>query len=83
MNGWLADAIGLIGSAVLVFGYAYSNVARPVNFVIFNAANLVGAILLTVSLSVHFNLASFLLEIVWGALALFGLLKAWWSKRAA
>ena len=76
MNGTLADVIGLIGSAVLVFGYAYSNLATRVNFVLFNAANLVGAVLLGISLTVHFNLASMLLEIVWGAIALFGLAKA-------
>ena len=83
MSGWVANAIGLVGSAVLVFGYAYSNVARPMNFVLFNAANLAGAILLTVSLTVHFNLASFLLEIVWGGIALFGLIKAWRGKAEA
>lgn len=83
MNGTLADIVGLLGSAVLVFGYAYSNIAKPVNFVLFNAANLVGAVLLGASLTVHLNLASFLLEIVWGAIALFGLGKAWLARGRA
>lgn len=76
MTSWLADAVGLAGSAVLVAGYAYSNMAARVNFVLFNALNLVGALLLFISLCVHFNLASMLLEIVWSGIALFGLVKA-------
>lgn len=80
MSPWLADAVGLVGSAVLVAGYAYSNMAARVNFALFNALNLVGALLLMVSLSVHFNLASMLLEIVWSAIALLGLAKALRSR---
>ena len=80
MSSWLANAIGLIGSAILVAGYAYSNMAARVNFALFNVLNLVGALLLIVSLSVHFNLASMLLEIVWSAIALLGLAKALRSR---
>lgn len=80
MNGTLADIVGLMGSTVLVAGYLYSNIAKPVNFVLFNLLNLVGAVLLGTSLLVHWNLASFLLEIVWGAIALFGLGKAWLQR---
>ena len=81
MNGTLANAVGLLGDALLVTGYLYSNVAKPMNFLLFNLANLLGAILLGSSLTVHFNLASFLLEIVWGGIALFGLGKAWHARR--
>lgn len=76
MNPVLADAVGLVGSAVLVAGYAYSNMASRVNFVLFNALNLIGALLLLISLTVHFNLASMLLEVVWSGIALLGLVKA-------
>lgn len=76
MNPALADAIGIAGGVVLVAGYAYSNMAARVNFALFNALNLIGALLLIVSLLVHFNLASMLLEIVWAAIALLGLVKA-------
>ncbi len=81
MNGTLADIVGLMGSAVLVAGYLYSNLAKPVNFVLFNLLNLVGAILLGISLTVHVNVASLVLEIVWGAIALFGLGRAWSQRR--
>ncbi|MET0371564.1 MAG: hypothetical protein ABW039_09330 [Sphingobium sp.] len=69
----LANIIGLIGSALMVVAYAYSNIARVMNFTLFNLLNLIGALLLIGSLTVHFNLASMALEIVWAFIALFGL----------
>lgn len=76
MNPVLADMVGLTGSALVVGGYAYSNLARRMNFILFNLLNLMGALLLTISLTVHFNMASMALEIVWSGIALFGLVKA-------
>lgn len=72
----VANLVGLVGSALMVVGYAYSNLSRAMNYVWFNALNLVGSVLLILSLSVAFNLASMLLEIVWGLIAALGLLKA-------
>lgn len=80
MNPILADAIGLAGSALMVIAYAYSNMAKAMNFVLFNMLNLVGSILLIASLAVHFNLASMLLEIVWTIIAALGLFKAWKAR---
>ncbi len=72
----LANVVGLIGSAVFVIAFAYSNIARSMSFVLFNALNLIGAFLLLYSLSVHFNLAAMVLEICWAIIALLGLLRA-------
>jgi hypothetical protein len=63
----------LFGSGLMVVAYAYSNMAKSLNFVIFNLLNLAGSLLLIWSLTVHFNLASMALEIVWAAIALLGL----------
>jgi hypothetical protein len=73
MNFDLANVVGLIGSALMVVAYAYSNMAKRLNFVVFNLLNLVGSLLLIWSLTVHFNLASMTLEVVWAAIALLGL----------
>lgn len=78
----LANIVGLAGSAMMVVAYAYSNMARTMNFVLFNLLNLVGSLLLIWSLTVHFNLASMALEIVWTLIALLGLAKAFRSKSA-
>ncbi|WP_294392186.1 hypothetical protein [uncultured Sphingomonas sp.] len=72
----LPNIVGLIGSALMVVAFAYSNIARPMNLVFFNLLNLVGSALLIGSLSVHFNLASMALEVVWAIIALLGLVKA-------
>jgi len=77
-----ANIIGLAGSAMMVVGYAYSNIAKQMNFVFFTLLNLVGSLLLIWSLTVHFNLASLALEIVWTLIALLGLVKAMKRKSA-
>lgn len=77
-----ANIIGLAGSAMMVVAYAYINIAKQMNFVFFNLLNLVGSLLLIWSLTVHFNLASMALEIVWTLIALMGLIKAMKRKSA-
>ena len=76
MSQTLADVIGLTGSALFIVAFAYANVSKHLNKVAFNLANLVGAILLLISLSVNFNLAAFVLEAAWGTIAAAGLLLA-------
>ena len=78
-----ANIIGLIGSAVLVVAFAYSNLSKAMNLLLFNLLNLAGAVALIVSLTVHFNLASMALEIVWAAIALFGMVKAFMTRAHA
>lgn len=78
----MANIVGLAGSAMMVVAYGYSNVVKAMNFVLFNLLNLVGSLLLIWSLTVHFNLASMTLEIVWTIIALLGLIKAL-RKRSA
>lgn len=68
-----ANIIGLLGSGLMVVAYAYSNIAKELNFLWFNLLNLVGSLLLIASLTIHFNLASMALEIVWAVIAVIGL----------
>lgn len=82
MNGALADAIGIVGSILFIGAFLYANRAAVLDKLLFNALNLAGAILLLISLSVHFNLAAVLLEAAWGAIALAGLVSAVREKRA-
>lgn len=75
-----ANIVGLIGSALMVVAYAYSNIARAMNFTLFNLLNLFGSLLLIFSLTVHFNIASMALEVVWALIALLGLAKTAFGK---
>ena len=76
-----ANLVGLIGSAIFIAAFAYANAAERLNKLWFNAANLIGALLLLWSLSVHFNLAAFVLEAAWGLIALAGLIAALRARR--
>lgn len=82
MNPVVADLIGLAGSAIFIAAFAYANLAASLDKILFNAMNLVGAMLLLVSLSVRFNLAATVLEVAWGLIALWGLVSAIRRRRA-
>jgi len=71
-----ANIVGLVGSVMFIVGFAYANAVPAMNKVLFNALNLVGAVLLLISLSVHFNLAAVVLEAAWAVIALIGLVRA-------
>lgn len=87
MTPLLTDVVGLAGSALFIAAFAYANLAPTLDKVWFNLANLAGAVLLLVSLSVHFNLAAFVLEAAWGVIAAAGLVLAlrtrWRTRQAA
>ncbi|AMU96090.1 permease [Sphingopyxis terrae subsp. terrae NBRC 15098] len=81
ISSFAANAIGIIGSILFIAAFAYANMAKMLDQLLFNAVNLVGAILLLISLSVHFNLAAFLLEAAWALIASWGLLRALRARR--
>ena len=83
MNETLANAIGLLGTACIIFAYAYATGSRAPNPFVQHGVNLLGAAFLTVSLLVNFNLASLVLEFFWAAIALWGLAKAWRARSNA
>lgn len=82
ISPFAADVIGFAGSFFIVAAFAYSNLTKQMNALWFNVANFIGAALLTVSLTVNFNLPTMVLEIVWMAIALFGITKALMARRA-
>ena len=78
-----ADLVGLAGSAMFIIGFAYANISKAMNKVLFNVLNILGAILLLVSLTVHFNLAAVVLETVWALIATGGLIGEIVRRRSA
>ena len=81
MSPLVANIIGIIGSVLFMGGFIYANRARQIDKLLFNAINLAGAILLLISLSVHFNLAAVILETAWGLIALSGIIRALRARR--
>ncbi|MFN3470180.1 MAG: CBU_0592 family membrane protein [Novosphingobium sp.] len=81
MDPALANVIGFCGTACIVLAYGYvTKVEQPDPFVQ-HGVNLLGAALLTISLLVNMNPASFVLEFFWAAIAIWGLVKAFRSRR--
>ena len=78
-----ADLIGFAGSACIVAAFIYSNMSAAMNLLLFNVLNFIGAALLTVSLTVNFNLPTMVLEIIWMVIALLGIAKALRQRAAA
>lgn len=76
MTPFVADIIGLCGSVIFIGAFGYANVSPAMDKVLFNVLNLIGAVLLLISLSVHFNLAAVVLEAAWACIAFAGLVGA-------
>ena len=68
--------IGFFGTACIIGAYAYLTLKDDPNPFILHGTNLTGAALLTVSLMVHTNWPSLVLEGFWAAIAIVGLTKA-------
>lgn len=78
-----SDIIGLFGVALVLISYALLQLERmDPKSIIYSAMNLIGALLILVSLYYTFNLASFIIEIAWLAISFYGLCKAWRLSRA-
>jgi hypothetical protein len=76
ISSLIGDIIGISGSVLFIGAFLYANIAQTLNKLLFNALNLIGAVLLLISLSVNFNLAAVVLEVAWGIIALIGLIRA-------
>jgi hypothetical protein len=68
--------VGFAGMACIIAAYAYLTWSPKPNPFVLHGTNLAGAALLTVSLLVHTNLPSLVLEGFWAAIAIYGLVKA-------
>ena len=77
----LANIIGMIGTGLVVGTYFLIQLDKmDPKGLAYNFWNLTGAVLLLISLLVHFNLASFVIELFWIAASLIGLYKAYQRK---
>ena len=71
------DLVGLAGVSLIVSVYFLSQTGRMnVNRPLYPAVNGAGALLILVSLLHTFNLASFVIEIIWLVISIIGLFRA-------
>ena len=76
-----ASMVGFLGTACIIGAYAYLTWKDEPNPFVLHGTNLTGAALLTVSLLVHTNWPSLVLEGFWAAIAIWGLGKALRARR--
>lgn len=76
------SVIGFFGTACIIGAYAYLTLSPKPNPFLLHGTNLAGAALLTVSLIVHTNWPSLVLEGFWAAIAVTGLAKAAKARNA-
>jgi hypothetical protein len=70
------DVLGLLGAGLFLAAYGLTQARRlDGHGVAALSMNLAGALLVVLSLTQKFNLAAFVLEIAWGLIALFGLVR--------
>ena len=69
-----ANIIGMLGTTMVVGAYFLIQIDRmDAKGLAYNLWNLIGALFLLLSLLVHFNLASFVIELFWIAASVVGL----------
>jgi hypothetical protein len=78
----IATLVGFVGMVCIIAAYAYLTWKDDPNPFILHGTNLTGAALLTVSLLVHTNWPSLVLEGFWAAIAIWGLAKAVRERRS-
>lgn len=71
-----ASLVGFVGTACIIAAYAYLTLSKAPDPYLLHGTNLAGAAFLTVSLLVHTNWPSLVLEGFWAAIAVTGLVKA-------
>jgi len=68
--------IGFIGMLFIVYAYFLLQASKVIYTSLqFQILNLIGAILLIISLLVHFNLGSFMIEVFWIIITVYGIIK--------
>lgn len=82
MNPIIFDVIGMAGTFLVVGAFFLMQIGKvdPKGFQ-YNYMNLAGAILLLISLTFNFNLASFVIEVFWIAASLIGIFNCYKLKQ--
>lgn len=76
------QVIGFIGMLFIVWAYFLLQAGKNgIDSLYYQLLNLIGAVLLLISLFVHFNLGSFIIEVFWIIITLFGMYKNYKIKQ--
>ncbi len=78
----IGDIVGITGVLVIIIAYMLMQIDRmhPKGF-LFSILNTIGAICILISLLYTWNLASFVMEVIWLTLSLYGTIKAYKNNK--
>ena len=80
----LIDIIGLTAPVLFLFAYAMISLGKwQAESLRFQVMNFLGAIAILISLSKDFNLPVCILECCWGAISVYGIVKALKARKKA
>ena len=75
--------LGFVGMIFIVWAYFILQTGKyDIKSLYYQVLNLIGAVLLLISLLVHFNLGSFLIEVFWIGITLYGMYKMYREKKS-
>ena len=78
----LTDLIGIIGVFIIIVAYMLLHLEKmDAKNLSFSVLNTLGAFLIIISLLYDWNLASFLMEVIWMLISLYGILKYYKLKK--
>ena len=78
------DIIGLTAPVLFLFAYAMISMGKwQAESMRFQVMNFLGAVAILISLTKDWNLPVFILEICWGAISVYGIIKALKARKAA
>lgn len=73
---WLPDLIGCLGTIIILIAYILLQTRKlDPHHVLFSFLNLVGALMILISLLYSWNLAAVVMEIAWASISAFGILQ--------
>jgi hypothetical protein len=70
------NAAGFLGAVIILMGFGWGTLRNAAPDMPYHLANLFGAVLLAVSLSINFNLPALCLELAWALISMVGLVRA-------
>ena len=73
---WFPDLVGCLGTIIILVAYILLQTRKlDAHHVLFSLLNLVGALMILISLLYSWNLAAVVMEIAWASISVFGMIK--------
>lgn len=84
MIEYFPDIIGTVGVFIILMCYCLIQMQRiSIESALYSWLNLLGSTLISISLIFHWNTPSFIIEMAWGSISIWGIIRAYRRKAAS